>query len=87
MLMIIITKDGIIVDFGKPTMFIDDKDFETFLDNPKEAVNFRNEYGEDVCIGRLGQKDTEGGYQEKNVKDGTVNLDDRRAGGVFYGYV
>ena len=35
MLMIIITKDGIIVDFGKPTMFIDDKDFETFLDNPK----------------------------------------------------
>ena len=29
MLMIIITKDGIIVDFGKPTMFIDDKDFET----------------------------------------------------------
>ena len=36
MLMIIITKDGIIVDFGKPTMFIDDKDFETFLDNPKE---------------------------------------------------
>ena len=42
MLMIIITKDGIIVDFGKPTMFIDDKDFETFLDNPKEAVNFRN---------------------------------------------
>lgn len=87
MLMIIITKDGIIVDFGKPTMFIDDKDFDTFLDNPKEAVNFRNEYGEDVCIGRLGQKDTEGVYQEKNVKDGTVNLDDRRAGGVFYGYV
>ena len=68
-------------------LFIDDKDFETFLDNPKEAVNFRNEYGEDVCIGRLGQKDTEGVYQEKNVKDGTVNLDDRRAGGVFYGYV
>lgn len=30
MMMIIITENGIIVDFGKPTMFVDDNDFESF---------------------------------------------------------
>ena len=34
MMMIIITENGIIVDFGKPTMFVDDNDFESFLNNP-----------------------------------------------------
>lgn len=87
MMMIIITKNGIIVDVGKPTMFVDDNDFEAFLNNPDTAIHFRNDYGKDVCIGRLGQKNTNGVYQEKCVKDGTINLDDRRSGGVFYGYV
>ena len=56
-MMIIITENGIIVDFGKPTMFVDDNDFESFLNNPDEAVLFRNSFGEDICVGRLGQKD------------------------------
>lgn len=87
MMMIIITENGIIVDFGKPTMFVDDNDFESFLNNPDEAVLFRNSFGEDICVGRLGKKNTNGVYQEQNINDGTKNLDDRIAGGVFYGYV
>lgn len=87
MMMIIITENGIIVDFGKPTMFVDDNDFESFLNNPDEAIMFRNSFGEDICVGRLGQKNTNGVYQEQNINDGTKNLDDRIAGGVFYGYV
>lgn len=87
MLMAIITKDGILLDSGTPSMFVDDKTFDDFLKNPRKAIAFRNTYGENLCIGRLGSQDSVGVYAEQEVVDKTDTLDDREKGGVYYGYV
>lgn len=85
--MAIITESGIIIDSGNPTIFVDDATFNDFLKNPKKAIAFRNTYGENLCIGRLGQKDDTGIYQEQPVVDETINYDDKEKGGAFYGYI
>lgn len=87
MLMAIITEKGLTIDFGTPTMFVDDNTFSEFLEDPSKAIEFRNIMGKNICVGRLGQKNEVGVYCEKAIEDKTLNFDDNVKGGSFYGYV
>lgn len=87
MLMLIITEAGVIVDSGNPSLFVEDEVFLSFLKNPERAIKFRNSYGKNLCVGRLGKKNDDGIYEEKQSIDSTNKLDDNIHGGVYYGYI
>lgn len=86
MLMMIVTEKNVTIDTGTPLMFVSDDTFDRLLKNPKKAIELRNAHGKNICLGRLGELDDTGVYNEQTPKV-IEKYDDCQGGVFFYGNI